>query len=209
MPTLALDTATPAVCAAVVDRGLVLAELSQEGAQAHGELLMPTIVAAIGEAGLDRDDITEVVVGVGPGPFTGLRVGVVTALTLGDAWGVPVRGVCTLDALAYQTDNHEFLVLTDARRREVYWAHYLNGRRVDGPDVATAADVAERFPDVPAYGRGAQLYSRDVPAHDGAADPRASSLALALSTEIAEEMPVEPLYLRRPDAAPQSRIKSA
>lgn len=209
MPTLALDTATPAISAAVVDGGTVLAEVSQEGAQAHGEFLMPAIVAALDEAHVERHEITDLVVGVGPGPFTGLRVGVVTALTLADAWGVDVRGVCTLDGLAYQTDNHEFLVLTDARRREVYWAHYLNGRRSAGPEVATAADVAARFPDVPAYGRGAQLYAHEVPVVDGAPDPRASSLALALSTGRAEALAVEPLYLRRPDATPQARIKSA
>lgn len=209
MPTLALDTATPAICAALVDGDTVLAEVAHEGAQAHGELLMPAVIAALDEAHVDRADVTDIVVGVGPGPFTGLRVGVVTALTLGDAWGIGVRGVCTLDALAYQVDDHEFLVLTDARRREVYWAHYLNGRRVDGPGVATAADVAEQFPGVPAYGRGAHLYSRDVPAAGGPADPRAASLALALSTGRAEALAVEPLYLRRPDAQPQSRIKTA
>lgn len=209
MPTLALDTATPAISAALVDRDSVLAEFSHEGAQAHGELLMPTVASAMDEARVERSEITDIVVGVGPGPFTGLRVGVVTALTLGDAWDVPVRGVCTLDGLAYQTDNHEFLVLTDARRREVYWAHYLNGRRVEGPGVATAADVAARFPDVPAYGRGAHLYATDVPSFGGAPDPRAASLALALYTGRAEELPVEPLYLRRPDATPSRRIKSA
>jgi hypothetical protein len=109
-------------------------------------------VAVAAEAGLTLAEVDAVVVGCGPGPFTGLRVGMATAAAFGHALEVPVHGVCSLDAIGNQTSG-EVLVVTDARRREVYWARYRDGVRVDGPDVAAAVDVTllgrfyERFAD--------------------------------------------------------------
>ncbi|MGB7504473.1 MAG: tRNA (adenosine(37)-N6)-threonylcarbamoyltransferase complex dimerization subunit type 1 TsaB, partial [Mycobacterium sp.] len=141
---LAVDTATPAVTAGVVrldgDVVEVLAEQVTVDARAHAERLTPNIVGALRDAEVVVDQLDAVIVGCGPGPFTGLRVGMATAAAFGHALGVPVRGVCSLDAIAVGTVG-EVLVVTDARRREVYWARYRDGVRVDGPAVNAAADV--------------------------------------------------------------------
>ena len=128
---LAIDTATPAVIAAVLrcDSSGDIAVLAQRitvDAHAHAELLTPNIVVAVADAGIAMDNIDAVVVGCGPGPFTGLRVGMATAAAYGHALDIPVYGVCSLDAIGGQTTG-EVLVITDARRREVYWARYRDG----------------------------------------------------------------------------------
>jgi len=145
---LAFDTATPAVTVALHDGTHVLAETTTVDARRHGELLASSIDAVLAEAGAGRLDITAVAAGTGPGPYTGLRVGLVTARVFGSALGVPVYGVCTLDVIAADAaaaaGGREFIVATDARRREVYWARYdATGRRLDGPAVGLPADVAE------------------------------------------------------------------
>jgi tRNA threonylcarbamoyladenosine biosynthesis protein TsaB len=203
---LAFDTATPAVTVAVADGVAVLAQRAHVDARRHGELLAPTIAATLAEAGVDRRALTAIAVGVGPGPFTGLRVGLVTARTLGAVLGIPVLGVCTHDHLAlaatYDGLAGHFRVATDARRKEVYWADYdASGpgqvRRLDGPHVDRPATVAT---DGPVVGGGPALYPDDFP---GAREPRQTSAA-ALARWVAEGHPTvdpEPLYLRRPDAA--------
>ena len=141
---LAIDTATPAVTAGVVrldtDGVDVLAERVTVDARAHAEQLTPNVVAALADAGLTVDGLDAVVVGCGPGPFTGLRVGMATAAAYAHALGIPVRGVCSLDAIGVDTTG-DALVVTDARRREVYWARYRDGVRVEGPAVDAPADV--------------------------------------------------------------------
>lgn len=127
MLLLALDTATPAVTVALHDGDDVVASSSQVDARRHGELLLPAIDRVLAEAGLKVDALTGIVVGIGPGPYTGLRVGLMTADAFGLALGVPVHGVCTLDGLAYAADlEGPFVVATDARRKEVYWARYAD-----------------------------------------------------------------------------------
>lgn len=184
---LAIDTATHAVIAAVVrrhdaGRTEVLAQRITADAHAHAEQLTPNIVAAVADAGLTMGDIDAVVVGCGPGPFTGLRIGMATAAAFGHALGIPVYGVCSLDAIGGQTAG-EVLVITDARRREVYWARYRDGVRTDGPGVGalTAVPVV-----------GAELLSD--------AQPSPAGLLAAVSNWEAEPLPPVPLYLRRPDA---------
>lgn len=198
MLLLGLDTATPAVTVAVSDGDRVLAESSVTDARRHGELLAPAVAAALAEAGIDRTALGSVAVGIGPGPFTGLRVGLVTARTLGAALGIPVVGVCTLDVLALQSGlTGPFRVATDARRKEVYWASYDGPHRVDGPHVDRPADVAF---DGPVVGQGAALYPDAFP--DGR-EPLLPS-AGALCRWVAGGLPVVdpvPLYLRRPDVA--------
>jgi tRNA threonylcarbamoyl adenosine modification protein YeaZ len=189
MLILAIDTATPAVTAGIVrlDRVEVLAERVTVDARAHAERLTPNVLAALGDAGLAVGDLGAVVVGCGPGPFTGLRVGMATAAAYGHALGVPVHGVCSLDAIGVDTAG-EALVVTDARRREVYWARYRDGVRVDGPAVNTPADVpgaAEALSRPPVY-------------------PTAAGLVRAVADWTAEPAPLIPLYLRRPDAKPSA-----
>ena len=218
MLLLAFDTATPAVTVAVHDGSDVVAQAAGEGAMAHGELLAPAIHAAMADAGAAMSELTDVAVGVGPGPFTGLRVGVVSALTLGSTLGLTTHGVCSLDILAAELTqeraiDEEFLVATDARRKEVYWAHYRpsEGRaeRLDGPHVTYPADLAELHTGMPVVGRGAALYPEALAVLDGPLDPSAAALARAVVAASVRELPLEPLYLRRPDATPLVLPKQA
>ena len=206
MLLLAFDTATPAITVAVHDGSTVVGQAGGEGATAHGEQLAPAIREALAQAGMAPADLTDVAVGVGPGPFTGLRVGVVTALTLGATLGLRTHGVCTLDVLAAEAAadlEQEFLVATDARRREVYWARVgAGGRRLEGPAVDLPGVVAERFPGLPVVGRGADVHAEVLGGSRGPADPSAAALAGAVVAGTVEILPLEPLYLRRPDAVP-------
>ncbi|MDH6124246.1 tRNA (adenosine(37)-N6)-threonylcarbamoyltransferase complex dimerization subunit type 1 TsaB [Kitasatospora sp. GP82] len=205
MLLLAFDTATPAVTAAVHDGTAVLAETFQVDARRHGELLLPAVEEVLRTAGVDKHRLTAIAVGVGPGPYTGLRVGLVTAAALGDALGVPVHGVCTLDAIAHQARAEgltgPFTVATDARRKEVYWASYDDsGIRVQGPAVDRPAELA---PEARSVGAGALLYPDTFPHAQGPEHVSAGALADFAATELAagrELLPNVPLYLRRPDA---------
>lgn len=210
MLLLAFDTATPAVTAALSDGTQVLAERTTDDARRQGELLAPHIKDVLAIAGVQPTDLTLIAVGVGPGPFTGLRVGVVTARVMAQALGIPAVGVCTLDVLAQEAVRSgavedSFLVATDARRREVHWAAYdvVRGRavRVTGPAVAAPGDVP--VDGRPVVGRGADLYAEVLGPRVGPADPSAAVLASYAIEERAagrELLAAAPLYLRRPDA---------
>jgi tRNA threonylcarbamoyladenosine biosynthesis protein TsaB len=201
---LAFDTATRLVTVALHDGADVVAELSGDAPMKHGEQLAPLITGVLEQAGIVRQDLTAIGVGVGPGPFTGLRVGLVTARTLGFVLEIPVYGVCTLDVLAVQAAatgavQGEFAVATDARRKEVYWATYdADGGRVDGPLVDKPAALAT---DLPVAGEGPGLYPEAFPRAVAPTRPSAGWLAHAIAEERAELLDPEPLYLRRPDAA--------
>ena len=207
---LAFDTATPAVTVALHDGERVVASTTRVDAMRHGELLAPGITSVLDEAWVPRQDITAIAVGVGPGPFTGLRVGLVTARTLALALDIPVYGVCTLDVLAARavddgTVGGPFLVATDARRKEVYWAAYDGqGVRLDGPRVSRPAEVTSTGPVV---GSGAVLYADAFPRPVGPVHPDAGVLARVVVEERAELLDPEPLYLRRPDVAPPATPK--
>lgn len=217
---LGIDTSA-AVSACVHDGTRVLAEALQHDPRRHAEMLAPMVTRVLQEAGVDRRRLDRVVVGVGPGPFTGLRVGLVTARTLGLVLGVPVDGVCSLDAFADEAValagpdvQGGFLVATDARRKEVYWARYeVRGgvpERVDGPHVGRPGDVDRRG--LPVVGRGALLHAEALPGPAGPLDARSGHLvAVALrAVEGAGDgslLPPEPLYLRRPDAVEPARPK--
>ncbi|MCM2426706.1 tRNA (adenosine(37)-N6)-threonylcarbamoyltransferase complex dimerization subunit type 1 TsaB [Streptomyces sp. RKAG337] len=208
MLLLAFDTATPAVTAALHDGGRVLAESTVVDARRHGELLMPAIDRVLSEAGAAIGDVTGIVVGTGPGPYTGLRVGLVTAAAFGDALGVPVHGICTLDGIAYAAGlaglGGPFVVATDARRKEVYWARYASPReRVTEPAVDRPADIARTVAGLPAVGAGAALYPEvftDVRAPEHQSAGALAALGAVRLAEGAEFAPPLPLYLRRPDA---------
>ena len=199
---LAFDTATPLVAVALHDGEDVVVELTAERPMKHAEQLAPLIERALSEARIVRQDLTAIAVGVGPGPFTGLRVGLVTARTLGYALEIPVYGVCSLDVLAVEAANAgmpgEFVVATDARRKEVYLAWYDGeGARLDGPVVGRPASLAT---DAPVVGPGGELYPEAFPHRVGPFAPSAGWLARAVAEERAELRDPEPLYLRRPDA---------
>lgn len=205
MLLLALDTATPAVTVALHDGTDVVASSSQVDARRHGELLLPTVDRVLAEAGTRLDAVTGIVVGIGPGPYTGLRVGLMTADTFGLALGVPVHGLCTLDGLAYASDlDVPFVVATDARRKEVYWARYADSRtRVTDPAVDRPAEIADAVAGLPAVGAGALLYPDTFPRAHAPEQVSAAALASLAAGKLAagEELPPpRPLYLRRPDA---------
>jgi tRNA threonylcarbamoyladenosine biosynthesis protein TsaB len=207
------DTATPAVSVAVRDGERVVAEASAADGRRHGELLMPMIAKVLADAGVSRTDLTAVAVGVGPGPYTGLRVGVVTARVLGAVLGIPVHGVCSLDVIAAAVTppaGREFLVATDARRKEVYWARYdAAGHRLEGPLVGPAAAIpgaADAF----VAGAGGQLYPESFGEVIEPAYPAARTLCGIVAAQLAAGQPAlatEPLYLRRPDAREPGRPK--
>jgi tRNA threonylcarbamoyl adenosine modification protein YeaZ len=167
---LAIDTSTSRTSVAIIEDGSVLYSGFRDGATAHG----PSLPALVQEA-LAVSDVDEVVVGMGPGPFTGLRVGIAFAQSFALARAIPVRGVCSLDAIAAQIKEADFIITVDARRKEVYWARYVNGVRVGQPAVNFPSDVT-----------GANIHADLFP----------DMVSLSnLSGNI-----TEPVYLRRPDA---------
>jgi tRNA threonylcarbamoyl adenosine modification protein YeaZ len=209
MLVLGIDTSSDVVVASLCGDDGALSTSTQPGVQAHGELLAPGIDDLLRAASRGLRDLTHIVVGVGPGPFTGLRVGVVTALVMGEALGVPVLGVCSLDVVARAAADaldEPFSVVTDARRKEVYVARYdETGRRLTAPLVARPADLDADIREGAVVGAGAALFP------DAFADVRSTSsldaTALAVvSGEIVrgtgrfEVLDPRPLYLRRPDA---------
>jgi tRNA threonylcarbamoyladenosine biosynthesis protein TsaB len=228
------DTATPAVSVALHDGERVVSEAFAVDGRRHGELLAPMVAKVMADAGAARADLTAVAVGVGPGPYTGLRVGVVTARVLGAVLGIPVYGACSLDVIAVATvlataPGPEFLVATDARRKEVYWASYdAAGRRLEGPDVGSAGSIPGAA-ELPVAGTGGQLYPEAFGEVIGPAHPDARTLCAVVAGQLGEHaipspavpssagpspamlssagalltvplLAAEPLYLRRPDA---------
>ncbi|MBI3224834.1 MAG: tRNA (adenosine(37)-N6)-threonylcarbamoyltransferase complex dimerization subunit type 1 TsaB [Mycolicibacterium cosmeticum] len=197
---LAIDTATPAVTAGIVSAGdtrTILAERITVDARAHAECLTPNVLAALADSGRTMGDLDAVVVGCGPGPFTGLRVGMATAAAYGHALGIPVFGVCSLDAIGGATRG-DVLVVTDARRREVYWARYRDGVRIGGPDVSASADVV--FDGVEAVaGSPVHAAAFGLPVI-GPEYPSSADLAAVVVDWSVEPEPLVPMYLRRPDA---------
>ena len=244
MLVLAVDTATPAVTA-----GLVALEQPAPGhhdvhplasrvtvdARAHNEVLTPQILECLDAAGCSRAELDAVVVGLGPGPFTGLRVGMATAAAFGDALGLSVYGVCSLDAIAaaawsdIAADDAELLVVTDARRREVYWARYravsetapegsfaiadcrgpgaapITVARVSGPEVCKPADLESGDSTVIA-GSASHVDFFDLPVLPVETPSPAGLVACAAADLLSRATPgpLTPLYLRRPDAVERS-----
>ncbi|MEU9804810.1 tRNA (adenosine(37)-N6)-threonylcarbamoyltransferase complex dimerization subunit type 1 TsaB [Mycobacterium sp. NPDC050853] len=198
---LAVDTATPAITAGLVRRSpdgsvQTLSERITMGARGHAEALTPNIGAACADAGVPVSDLGAIVVGCGPGPFTGLRVGMATASAMGLALDIPVYSVCTLDAIGYGTVG-SVLVVTDARRREVYWAGYRDGTRISGPAVNAPADVPwQSYAQVAGSPDHTTLF--DLPVLDRRY-PSPSRLVLAADWGQPPGA-LTPLYLRRPDA---------
>ena len=199
---LVIDTSTPAVIAGVVHRHDdgridVLAERIAVDAHAHAELLTPNIVGAVADSGIGFDALDAVVVGCGPGSFTGLRVGMATAAAYGHALDVPVHGVWSLDSIGGRTSGAGWVV-TDARRREVSWARYSDGVRVGGPAVAAAADVdTDGVESVAGSPEHCALF--DLP-RSGPERPDPAGLVAAVGDWAGEPPALVPLYLRRPDA---------
>lgn len=174
--TLAIDTSSSRTVVGLLDGEEILFESFAEGATDHGRAVSDLVAQAL----LNNPAPEQVVVGMGPGPFTGLRVGIAFARTFALAHEIPVIGVCSLDAI--DTGKSDYTVAIDARRKEIYWARYLGGKRVEGPSVNKPDEVKDFIID---------LY------------PNVTSLV-----RLAQEVNVsEPFYLRRPDAVPTAERK--
>lgn len=199
MLVLAIDTATTDLVAGVVDTatGDTLAE-AVTATRAHNEQLVPTVQSLLDDTGRTFADLGAIVVGCGPGPFTGLRVGMATASALGQALSIPVHGVCTHDAVGTGLAG-DALVVTDARRREVYWARYTDGARVAGPEVCKPADLPVDAVDVLSVPDNIEVAVEAAETTYRA--PKPAGLVQVASLDQAPE-PLVPLYLRRPDAVP-------
>ena len=186
--TLAIDTATARTQFALLKGDDLLWQLTEDGATTHGDVL-----AKFGESAA-REEIDRVIVGMGPGPFTGLRTGIVFAKSFAFARGLPVHGVCSLDAIAFGIDLPEFVVATDARRKELYWAKYVGGKRVGQPMVTSPNEI----PKLPIFGEGAQKYSLTTDSQH--LYPNLISFPHLVHVD-------EPMYLRHPDAVPTAERK--
>lgn len=195
---LAIDTSTSRTSAALVDGARVVAEKYADGAMSHGEVLGVLFESLFATTFTTPSAVTAVAVGTGPGPFTGLRVGIAFARTFAWARSIPVLGVCSLDAIAADCTEPEFTVVTDARRKEVYWANYRDGVRQTEPAVNKPGDIAQS---TYAIGDGAFIYSDFFPEHHEPKFPRASQIAfLAVAArDRGEELSIEARYLRHPD----------
>ncbi|MGY1635117.1 tRNA (adenosine(37)-N6)-threonylcarbamoyltransferase complex dimerization subunit type 1 TsaB [Geodermatophilus sp. SYSU D00742] len=207
MLVLALDTATPTLVAGLArwspdGATEVLAERAVPSGNRHAELLTVAVTEVLAEAGRTVADLDAVVTGLGPGPFTGLRVGVVTAAALADARGVPAVGVCSLDAVGAGART----VVTDARRKEVYWATYAaDGARTDGPGVVRPEELGVREHVV-----GDARFAERLGVPVTPADVTTAGLLRAAAPQLTDPSsvaPLVPLYLRRPDAVPPASYK--
>ena len=228
MIILAIDTATADLIVGVAECDAeagpsktsinVLAE-SVVSTRAHAEHLVPSAAGVLSRAGMSFEKLDAVVVGCGPGPFTGLRVGMASASAFGQALNVPVHGVVTHDAAAVLAGGSRVLVVTDARRREVYSALYEKRQRVAGPEVCAPADLQSVFDglsqapldvlSVPAHLADQVQQSLSVPVGEVRyIAPRTKGLIAAADLS-RSPAPLVPHYLRRPDAqAPAPRPKS-
>ena len=204
---LGIDTST-VVNVGVASGDQVLATATVDDPRAHVERLIPLVRQCLTESRRRLSDVEHLVVGMGPGPFTGLRVGIATAKILSTALGIRLHGVCSLDVIAAQyvadfRPADDFAVATDARRREVYWACYAaTGVRVSGPDVGSA----EKVPSIPVVGPAVDISTHQLSSVSGprSLDPGVlAAVGLLLPT-----VGLEPLYLRRADATEPTRRKS-
>jgi tRNA threonylcarbamoyl adenosine modification protein YeaZ len=208
---LGLDTATPVTTVALVRVGdgtvQVLAERDWLDPRRHGEVLPGLIADVLDASHVAIADVGAIAVGVGPGAFTGLRVGVVTAQTLGLALGVPVHGVVTLDAIAFAGGRRSpFAVVTDARRREVFWAQYADSTRpATAPTVGTPAQAAEALDGLTVL---ATPGAPELPGINALPTAHPSAAATCAVAAAGAGVDPTPFYLRRPDVTPSAGPKS-
>ena len=209
--TLAIDTAAGVNIGLATD-GQPVDRRTETSSRRHVESLQPMIDELLAAHGIGLTELALIAVGLGPGPFTGLRIGIVTARTLAMAAGIGVRGFGTLGAIAmtWFTTNPPgtpAVVVTDARRKELYWASYdASGSRVAGPAVGAPAEVPRLQAGGPGVEAYPEVFAGRVP--DGAPLGMDAALVAARIEELSD-VGLEPAYLRKPDAeAPKTR-KSA
>ena len=211
MRLLALDTALGACQAAVLDRDTVTAVLSEPMARGHQERLAPMAAEAMARAGLAFAELDGIAVTVGPGSFTGLRVGLAFAKGLAMALGAPLLGVGALEALAASSEapwggiGAPSAAAIDAGRGRIYLQRFDGGAPQGEPEVLDILDAAARLAAAPPrrlVGPGAPLLAAHLPGVgvEALAAPDPAVLARLAATRRPEDAPARPLYLREPDA---------
>jgi len=194
---LAIDTSTALSSIALVDSGTVISMAGHTDARGHVE----AIGTLFTQLDLDLNSLPDLIAcGVGPGPYTGLRVGIAFAQGLSAAWSVPVVGVCSLDAVANAiiregrvAPGNEFIAATDARRKEYYWAKFSgSGKRVSGPNVDLTPVVVGLVIDM-----GIALVTEVLP----------HAIDIAACALRGEHRGVTPMYLREADAKPSVPVQ--
>lgn len=214
-PVLGIDTATARTGLALVSGEQVLAEASFHRRISPSRALMPVFQVMLETAGLQLSDLASLAVTVGPGGFTGIRVGLATTRALAEACGRPLAGVSTLAALA-ASDGTAGLALApwlDAGRREVYAGLFRDGQATAAEEVAVPEAVLAGLPAEPLcfIGDGARRYADLIAARPGAhPDDVVHDMPLSLATAVArlghealeqgDALPPRPRYLRPPDA---------
>jgi tRNA threonylcarbamoyl adenosine modification protein YeaZ len=196
MTSLVIDTATSRTSVGLFDGAIPLFAGRHDGATEHGEALPRLVEGALEVAAELGKEFKEVVVGMGPGPFTGLRAGITFARVFAHARKIPLAGICSLDGIVSGVSG-EYIVATDARRKEIYWAKYDSGKRITEPRVSLPDEV--KVLGLPVYGEGAEKYGFEADIDLIYPHP----LFLLAATEWADNVH-EPIYIRKPDAVPTS-----
>lgn len=214
MLVLALDTTTRGGSCALLDDGIVVREQAGDPVRPHAERLPGDLIALLDAAGTSLDEIDIYAVAIGPGSFTGLRVGIATMQGLAFATGKPLIGASALDALAQIADAPRVATWVDAWRGEVYAAVYEDGREVESPSVERPEAILARLGDRPTLfiGDGAATYADAIRGRQLSttiADPALPLLASTIARIAAHEASaghrpsphaIRALYVRRPDA---------
>ena len=204
---LAIDSALATAVAVVTDDGTVLAECNNADTRGHAEAVGRLIVEAMSVAGITAADVTAVAAGMGPGPFTGLRVGIAAARAFAVGRGIPIIGVASHEAIALELSpaaNSTLVVTTDARRRELAWSVFSGvdalgiPALVAGPSLAGADAIDAALGE---HSTARRVLADAVPA---GALGRIAALRRAAGLSAGS---LEPLYLRPPDAIPSAGPK--
>lgn len=205
--TLGVDTSTD-ICIGLARDGQIVASDRIDDRRGHAEKLMPLINGMCERMGISLSEVTEVAVGLGPGPFTGLRVGIVTAHTIASLSKTQLHGVCSLDVVAWdwshgdQAPAGEFVIASDARRKELYWARYgADGVRIGEPQVSAPSEL----PELPIAGPGCTAFPELFTA--GGPEKLDAGLLAAHWAEL-PDAGLDAMYLRKPDAVAATTRKS-
>ena len=197
--SLVMDTSTSRTSVAIIDEAAILWYGSRDGATAHGHALPALVQQALSA----QKSIDQVIVGMGPGPYTGLRVGIAFARSFALARTIGVIGICSLDAIAaLVVEENDFIIATDARRKEVYWARYENSVRVGNPSIEFPLLLSEST--IPIFGEGAVKYG--IGSNSEILFPDLG--AMVRLSEDSRNWVDAPMYLRRPDAVPTNERPS-
>jgi len=210
MRILAVDTCLPACSVAILDGDTVLARAFEPMLRGHQERLAPMVEEAMAASGLAFTDLDRIVVTLGPGSFTGLRVGLSFAKGLGLALNIPVAGVNALEALAFGHAGR-VIAIVDARRGQAYWQAFHDGAAVTGPKITAVGDAAAVFHQDPdkVIGPGAGLLAPYFQSLAMRADPAPDPVSVARLGAAAQPGMLTPIYLRAPDAKLPGGIEPA